>query len=213
MSGLSVLTYYRGIAVPIARVDEVIQNIYKKGMYVGQGRWVLVVPDLRGTNLSELVRNLELNITITRKKVVETFAATGDYDTALFYACKHNQTKENTEGIIIEFNASLDRVFIDGRDFLYTVFQGYDYRKKSEIHKRTIKCILTKIYGLSIIPYVDEVFKTPHENQNRRIALVDVLVNDKRCVIAHKKNKMWINGRYGTWFRHSFFDRRKNSAR
>jgi hypothetical protein len=23
-------------------------------------------------------------------------------------------------------------------------------------------------------------------------------------VIAHKKNKTWINGRYGTWFRHSF---------
>lgn len=197
-------TFYRGITVSIEKVDKIIQKIFKQGISVGQGRWMLTVPDLRGVDLLKLIQDPKLNTSITRKKSINTFAATGDYNSALFYACKHNRTEENTEGVIIEFNVSLNRVFIDGRDFLYSVFQWYNRQNKGEMNKKHIKQILIKIYGSGIIPYVNQVFKTPYENQNRRIALVNVAVNDKKCVISHKKNKIWINGRYGTWFRSSF---------
>jgi hypothetical protein len=198
------LTLYRGITTPISKVDDVIKKIRKQGLFVGQGNWILLAADLRHANLKELVHNPNLTITITREKHVETFASTGDYETALYYACKHNRVAECTEGVVIEFTVPIDRVFVDGRDFLYTVFQGFDSRDKSEKHKEEVKNILKRIFGSGILPYVNELFKTSHENQSRRIALVDIIINDRRIIVAHKKNRIWINGRYGTWFRNSF---------
>lgn len=201
---LSKLTFYRGIAVPTFKVNATIKKIYDNGLCVGQGNWVLLAADLRASDLSKLICDPKLDITITRKKCVETFAATGDYETALFYACKHNQTEENTEGIIVEFVANVDKVFVDGRDFLYTIFQWFDKKDTSQQQKVKIKKVLKKIFGPYIIRYITEVFKTPRENQGRRIALTDIAINDRKIVLAYMKNKIWINGRYGTWFRNSF---------
>jgi len=195
---------YRGIATSNTMIGKVIQKILVKGLFVGQGNWILRAPDLCHTDLHELIHDPTLSTTMTREREAETFAATGDYDTALYYACKHNQTKENTEGILIEFSVPINRIFVDGRDFLYTVFQGFDARNDSETHKKKVKNILRRIFGSAITPYIDEVFKTPRENQSRRIALVDIAINDRNVIVVHKKNKIWINGRYGTWFCSSF---------
>lgn len=65
-----------------------------------------------------------MNIHRTRKKETETIRA--DKDTALYYAFVHNRKEENTEPLLIEFEASITDVWIDGRDFLYTVFGLWD---------------------------------------------------------------------------------------
>jgi hypothetical protein len=47
----------------------------------------------------------------------------GEVIGANYYAWQHNPYGENTTPILIEFEASDDAMSIDGRDFLYTVFQ------------------------------------------------------------------------------------------
>ena len=80
----------------------------------------------------------------------------------------------------------------------------FDRKNQCKAHKRKVRNILRRLYGKAIIPYVNTVFKIPRENYNRRMALVDLVINDEEVILAHRKNKMWINGRYGTWFRSSF---------
>jgi len=202
-----VLELYRGIAVSEREIGKVIQNIHNVGLDVGQGHWVLMVNDLRNeVDFSKWVRDPELTTEVTRKKdfEIETFAATGDLETSLFYACKHNRMTEKTEGVIVKFTTSLENIFVDGRDFLYTVFSMFDAKDRSEEHRKRVRETLGHLYGPEIFQYFDEATKTPQHKYRRRIALVDLAVNDPQVVIFHASNRIWISGRYGTWFRSSF---------
>ncbi|MYF49781.1 MAG: hypothetical protein F4220_06470, partial [Gammaproteobacteria bacterium] len=47
--------------------------------------------------------------------------ACGDFDGAAYYACRHNCSGANDTPLVVEFESNA--VAVDGRDFLYTVFQ------------------------------------------------------------------------------------------
>jgi len=80
----------------------------------------------------------------------------------------------------------------------------FDAKDKSEVYRKRVRETLGHLYGPKIFQYFDEAAKMSHHNYKRRMALVDLAINDPKVVVFHATNKIWINGRYGTWFRSSF---------
>jgi hypothetical protein len=114
--------------------------------------------------------------------------AGGDLDGASYYAWTHNQTGPNEAPVIIEFEADLERVAIDGKDCLYTVFQmGEPTRARAFIHTA---------FGDKGLNYAERAWQI--EEQNTRIALCDVAIYDREVVAAHHSNPLVIAGRFGT---------------
>jgi hypothetical protein len=95
------------------------------------------------------------------------------------------------------FDAEPSEVIVDGRDFLYTVFQLGDPRRARPI----VECI----FGSSILKYIDRAWSK--QEQAERIDLCDLAVQDDAVVRAHASNNIVIGGRYRTRFRSAFFVR------
>ena len=206
------MRFFRGIAVSESEVSKTIKNIRKKGLHAGDGRWIVLAPDLKkglqdAVKLSKLISDNNLSIERTRRKEAETICACGDRDSALYYACVHNRTEEKTEPILIEFKAPIEDIWIDGRDFLYTVFGLWDRTTSSKEQKNKVKNVLSIIFGKELLPYLQQVFQTPKDNSKKRIALVDLAINDHKIIKSHSKNIIWIRGRYRTLFKSAFLVR------
>jgi hypothetical protein len=86
---------------------------------------------------------------------------------------------------------------VDGRDFLYTLFQLGDPK-----HARPVAEVL---FGQEILRYVDHAWST--DEQEQRIAICDLAVQDDAVVKAHAENKMVIGGRHRTQFRNAYLVR------
>jgi hypothetical protein len=82
---------------------------------------------------------------------------------------------------------------VDGRDFLYTIFQLGD--------PQLARPIIERIFGIAILRYIDRAWSS---DGRERIALCDLAVQDDAVVLAHAGNKTVIGGRYGTRFRSAF---------
>lgn len=201
---------FRGIAISRNKVDDVIENLRKTGMRAGNGRWNIMAPDLKKefqkpAKWVELISKDTLSIDETRKKGAEIICACGDKESALYYACIHNKTVTNDTPVLIEFEAPMEDVWVDGRDFLYTMMQFWDRKTSSQRQKAKVKKILVEVFGEGIIPYLQECFKTC--DSFRRVALVELAVNDHRVIEGFFKNESWIRGRQGTFFRSAFLVR------
>lgn len=204
------MRFFRGIAIPGSKVDDVIENIRKTGMRVGDGRWTIMASDLKKefqnpAKWMELISRDTLNISETRKQGVKTICACADEESALYYACIHNKTAINDAPLLLEFEASIQDVWVDGRDFLYTVVQFWDRKTSSQKQKTKVENVLIKLFSDAIILYLEKAFKT--YDSNRRIALMDLAINDHRVIESHFKNRHWIRGRHGTFFRNAFLVR------
>jgi hypothetical protein len=104
------------------------------------------------------------------------------------------EQEKTTCRFLISFDANLQDVIIDGRDFLYTLFQLGDPQRARPIAER--------VYGQKILQYLDRAWATMDGDQ--RIAMCDLATQDNDLVRAHAKNKAVISGRYGTRFRTAF---------
>jgi hypothetical protein len=124
--------------------------------------------------------------------------ACADKTSALFYACKKNVTAPDSTSILITFEADIHDVIVDGRDFLYTVFQlGKPDRARSTVER---------LFGGAILRYVDRAWTTDvHDDQ--RISICDLAVQDDEVVRAHAHNTTVIGGRYKTEFCSAFMVR------
>jgi len=198
------------MAISRDKVDSEIEDTRKTGIRAGNGRWVIMAPDLKKefqnpVKWMELISEDALSTDETRKKGVETVCACGDRDSALYYACIHNRTATNDTPVLIEFEALIEDIWVDGRDFLYTVLQFWDRKSHQQEQKRKVEKILTKVFGEGIIPYLEKVFRT--YDFDRRIALVDLTINDHRVIESHFRNRYWIRGRFGTLFKSAFLVR------
>ena len=120
--------------------------------------------------------------------------ACGTLEGAAYYAWQHNLYGMDDKPILIEFEANLDQVRIDGRDFLYSVFQRGDPERA--------RSVLESIYGNKILTYVDLAWAS--QDQGKRIALCDLATLDPDVVLAHYANRTTIRGRYGTTFESAF---------
>lgn len=194
---MTTLRLYRGVSVPLADADGTISTVVRHGLNEEQGHryfeqsWGLPI-----AQLAQLAEKADLSTTDTRSSssTRPALCACGTVEGATYYALQHNLSSINNTPIIIEFNAKLDSVAVDGRDFLYTAFQF----GKTEKVRSTLK----ELFGSKILFYFDAARVT--KDQDRRVALCDLATIDPCVVNAHYKNRSVIFGRYGTVFENAF---------
>lgn len=133
--------------------------------------------------------NLQRNVNYTRnkkKKGGNSFCM-WRCGSALFYACIHHRTEEDDTPILIEFEADIGDMWVDGRDFFYTVIGLWDRLGVSQERKRRVEEILVTTFGRGVIKYFEKASTTP--NPGRRIALMDLAINNHKIIRDHAKNK------------------------
>lgn len=192
---------YRGIAVPEATADATVEAILKNGLPVDAGRWTFDDHDLK-PRLQQLWLSPDLTTELTRPNgeapVLRICACAKERD-ALYYACSHNQTREDTASILITLEVNEADVVIDGRDFLATVFQ-----LGNSIVSRDA---LGKLFGPAVLRYADRAWSIPAAATNGRIACCDLARQDHDVIAAHAANELVIGGRHRTRFSSAFMVR------
>lgn len=202
---MKILSLYRGIAVPSARAGSVFSNISSRGLYGNEGKWAFVVPDV-----ARVRKQLDVLFTrpgLTREDLFQNtpfpgICACGSPIGAEYYAARHNYSPDkNDHPIVIEFDAPLDKVYVDPRDFLCTAFQFWD---RDSVDQRAFQAgFLSELFGQRILRYFDSACRVT--DQTHRIAMCNLAAFDPEVVLAHYSNRKVIRGRYGTLFTSSFF--------
>jgi hypothetical protein len=123
--------------------------------------------------------------------------ACADREGALYYALKHIRSIDHDTPLLISFEAELADVIVDGRDFLFTLFQSGD--------PTTARSIAERLFGPAVLRYVDRAWQT--DNQEQRIALCKPALQDDAVIAAHAGNRTVIGGRYWTRFCSAFLAR------
>ena len=189
------LRMFRGLAVPASRRNEVIERITATGFVGSEGRWNII--HQHPGDINALFEHDDLTVELTRPNSValpKVVCACGEMDGASYYASHHNRSEENDTPIIVEFEASLTDLAVDGRDFLYTVFQFGRPEAAREA--------LQGAFGVGVLRYADKAWSS--QDQGMRMALCDLAIHDPAVVEAHHANRTVIAGRYGTVFRNAF---------
>lgn len=158
----------------------------------------MIFPDLK-PRLKELWRRtiLERSDVHTEEVTPPWICACARRVDALYYACRHNRSKENDASVVVSFEAPEREIIIDGRDFLYPVFQfGVPERARPA---------LLSVFGPAILPYADRAWST--EEQGSRILYCDLAIQDDEVVAAHAKNGIVLGGKASTVFSSAFMAR------
>jgi hypothetical protein len=186
--------FYRGISVPAGVAGSVVDRIRETG--IGWGTRLYRVGDLR-PRLNELWSSPRLSRGDTRPddKMLDWVCASRLRPDALFYACRHNRTKENDAPILICFDADEAEVVVDGRDFLYPIFQ-FGIREMA-------RPWLMKVFGERIARYSERAWSGADD----AIAMADLAVQDPQVLAAHSQNSAILRGKYGVVFSSSFMVR------
>lgn len=194
------MKFYRGITVKHEDVEMVRADILSHGLYVnGKTSWKFEMGDLR-PHISRLFNKTDLSLGDTRPKAEKyvthpAICACGDELGATYYATTHNKCSEKTVPLIITFTASIDDLWVDGRDFLYNkVFQQGKTQGQREI--------ALQLFGTVLDKYISKAWAT--DNQDYRIALCDLAISDPEVINSHYNNMLVINGRYNTTFKSAF---------
>ena len=190
---MTMLRLYRGIAVPASSAARASAAIRRDGLTEGQGRFG--VKHLWSLPAGVSVEEAYLSSAATRNaEWCYAVCACGTLEGAAYYAWQHNRHGADDTPILIEFEAHLDQVRIDGRDFLYSAFQMGDPERA--------RGVLENIFGSRILRYVDAAWAT--NDREERVALCDLATLDPDVVLAHYANRTVIGGRYGTTFESAF---------
>jgi len=107
------------------------------------------------------------------------------------------ETVNRDAPIVVVFEADLVDVIVDGRDFLSTVMQF-----GSPTASRTW---LERLFGTAVLRYADRAWVT--EDQDSRISVYDLAIQDHDVILAHSENKIVLGGRYRTRFVSAFMVR------
>ena len=206
-----VVTLYRGIAVPGTQADVVIQGIRDRGLSrIDNAMYELQVPDIR-EQIAQLFSMQRLSTDQTRPSrwvtkddggsrellnPIDVVCACGDFDGASYYASKHNKNRQNDYGIVVEMKVPLQDVWVDGRDFLYSIFQRGNPRHGQ---------MLIECFGGGIVRYFEK--GSGNTDHSYRVAMCDLAIQDPQVIAAHVGNKSVIHGRYGTEFCSAFLVR------
>jgi hypothetical protein len=188
---------YRGIAVPAETASQTIKEIRDNGLVAGKGRWAMIAADLK-PRLNDLWKRSALTASDVEAGETTTWVcACADQEGALYYALKHNRSNVNDTPLLISFEAELDDIIVDGRDFLFTLFQLG--------HPPKARPIAERLFGPAVLRYVDRAWQT--DGQQQRIALCKLAVQDDAVIAAHATNQTVIGGRWGTRFCSAFLVR------
>lgn len=206
------LVFYRGICIKPLEKKQVLKKISKYGLNSNDPHWrktefvdhkgklakLLNKPDLTVQDVrpSKMVNNEfggQTRISIGAEPAV---CACGDETGATYYALKHNRNEQEgkTEALIIQFKAQVKDIIIDGCDFMFNCMQF----GSSDQHKAN----LVKIFGRESGKYYELARKS--SEQDFRIAIAYLAVQDPIIILNHYNNKTVIGGRWGTIFRSAF---------
>ena len=191
---MTTLRFFRGIAVPASSADQTIASIRENGLIEGQGTWNMLqswgLPDDR------LGRKADLSTSDTRRESATrpALCACGTVEGAAYYAWHHNRTSYNDTPVLVEFDAPLDDIAVDGRDFLYPAFQ-------CDESERAMSAV-DSLFGKKALAYAETAWAS--NDQCYRVALCDLATMDPQVVLAHYANCNVIGGRYGTVFENAF---------
>ncbi|MBK9730843.1 MAG: hypothetical protein IPO83_06110 [Chitinophagaceae bacterium] len=192
------LTLFRGISVPEETEDMYMDRIKTNGIGGNEGKWKITVFDLKNHLQGLFYKdNLSTDDTHSGNKINGICAA--DKLGAIYYAVKHNRSASSPIPLLISFDVPLENVWIDGRDFLYTIFQMWD--KKSNDNFINSRNILAETFGNSILQYFDHCHNSKSQE---RVAFCDLAINDPNVIREHYQNSTVIFGRHGTMFRSAF---------
>ncbi|MCL6002258.1 MAG: hypothetical protein M1556_01235 [Candidatus Thermoplasmatota archaeon] len=200
---------YRGIAVEERETDKVIEEIRSQGIINGKGSWNFECWNLRRM-IPSLIDKKDLTTDNTRHGF-QTFPCKNFADElgAQHYALVHNQTREKKVALIVK--VAIDEscyYYIDGRDFLYPIFQMWDKKNianqegKEKAYSKLL-AILKEVYGSKIEEYFQRAASS--DQSDYRIAICELATHDFEISQSHSKNTHILGGRYSTVFRSSFF--------
>lgn len=107
------MRFFRGLAVPSEQADGVADKIRGEGLATNAWRWRTEHwrPDLK------LVEKSDLGLDDTRPKGVlatPAVCACGDVEGAAYYALRHNRNAFDDAPLLVEFEAPIENVAIDG---------------------------------------------------------------------------------------------------
>jgi hypothetical protein len=172
----------------------VIDSILQSGLNRNQG-WLMVWE--KPNNREALFEKPDLSMGDTqgpRETAPVGICFCGEESSAAVYACERNIHRDNDTPILIEIEADLEIVAIDGRDFLYHAFQFIDPQKAAPA--------LERLFGPNILRFAKAAWSSP--DQSKRIALCDLAIHDKQIVAYHYKNRLVIGGKHSTRFYSAF---------
>ena len=161
------LDLYRGITISPDKVAEVKRKIRDFGISGDEGKlWRFIGWRLR-PYIEQLFQKQSLSTKDTREGYEEfPCVAFADELGARYYALRHNYEK-GCVPLIIRARIDLNRksVYVDGRDFLYTVFGMWDNRRLAKTYGKLktyqmVSIILMSIFGNKILRYFEKAAKT-----------------------------------------------------
>lgn len=173
------LRLFRGLAVPSDCAEAVKADIGTNGLAADRGRWRMIW-DPPGEDA------------VSDNEELLAVCACGDFDGAAYYAYRHNRSRANDTPLVVEFES--DAVAIDGRDFLYTVFQ--------QCNGARVRDAVGQAFGRRALTYLDDAWGATE--QSHRIRLCHKACHDPDVVRAHHANQLMLGGRYATRFRSTF---------
>lgn len=148
--------------------------------------------------------NIPRNADGTRKQGIKEYAkgtlgiyVTGDICSAESYALRNN----TGGGAIAEISVPIDRLVIDGRDFLYYAFSKCI--RNGSISPKNLE-LMEKAFGKKIKDYLDVKSELLIKDSNRRFRYIDHICMDLDVISSHLASNVVLFGRYDTMFRNSF---------
>ncbi len=186
--------------MPPAEVDHVMAEIKNQGLRKVDGMvWgsQMASPSAVRNRVAELMASPStIRDRISEMHTEHLLCACGDEFGATHYAVARSPKGDTSRGLLISFSASMNELAIDGKDFLYTVFQLWDRDRKH--HRELFRELLEMIFGKGILKYFDLASET--DETNERVGICDLACIDLDVIRDHLQNKILINGRYNTRF-------------
>jgi len=194
------VTLFRGIAVPPANIDHVSAEIWEHGLRKVKGMlWgsQMASPSAVRGRVAELMASPStIRARIDEMPMGHLICACGDEFGATHYAVGRLPIGDISRGLLITFSAGLNELSIDGKDFLYTIFQFWDRDRKHD--RELFRERLAMMFGTGILKYFDLASET--DKTIERVGICDLACIDLNVIREHLRNMVLINGRCNTRF-------------
>jgi hypothetical protein len=193
---MKTLRLYRGIGLDPDVAEESVRTIKVTGLIGNPERCAWVEPTV-GRQIVALHQADPAAVfnALREAPTVGVAYGCGDFEGAARYALR-----ASGHPYVIEFEVRSTDVVIDGRDFLYAMFQFWD---RSSISKRDeVRNCISDVFGGIALEYFDLSSKT--SDQQARMGFCDQVVFNSNAIDHHYSNRSTISGRYGTVFCSAF---------
>jgi hypothetical protein len=198
------MIFYRGLNLNQTEIGFIYQN---GDMEANKGQWLLK-PTLNQHNMSVddvLDRiSVEPNDIKRYDRDSDSLSKVGKYVTACFEGASiySNDSNEKQKHVVISINANIEDVFIDGRDFLYTIIPVLI--RNMELNS-TLSNKLALAFGEKIVEYIEKGRQIGNRESNIIFRFVDYICMDKTIIESHYNNDtVLIQGKYSTKFFSAF---------